>query len=118
MDKRRRIIRYSEAFKLKIVEELEKGNLGFAELRKIYDIRGSGTIRYWLKKYGKYHLLNKIVRIEMPEEVERIKKLEKEKLELERALAKTQLKLLLSESELDLYKEEYGLIIKKKEDNE
>jgi len=115
MDKSRRIIRYSEAFKLKIVEEIERGKLSISELQRIYDIRGSVTIQSWLKKYGRNHLLNKIVRIEMPEEVERIKHLEKEKLALERALAKTQIKLLLSESELELYKEDYGVLIKKKD---
>ncbi len=83
MEKGRIIIRYSEAFKLKIVEELDRGKLSIGELRKIYDIRGSETIQTWLKKYGKAHLLNKIVRVSVPEEVERIKKLEKEKLELE-----------------------------------
>ena len=94
MDKSRRIFRYSEAFKLKVVEELEKGKIGIASMQKIYDIRGSRTIQSWLKKYGREHLLNKIVRIEMAGEIDRIKRLEKEKSELEKALAKTQLKSL------------------------
>ena len=50
----------------------------------------------------------------MAGEIDRIKRLEKEKSELEKALAKTQLKSLLLEAELELYKEEYGLVIKKK----
>jgi len=52
-------------------------------LQKLYDIRSSGAIRYWLKKYGKEQLLSKIVRVELPEEVAWNKHLEKEKLELE-----------------------------------
>jgi len=118
MDKSRRIIRYSEAFKLKIVEEIERGKLSISELQRIYDIRVSWTDQSCLKKYCKHYLLNKIVRIEVTGELDRIKRLEKEKLELERALAKPQLKLLLSESELELYKEEYEVLIKKKEDSE
>jgi len=54
----------------------------------------------------------------MPGEVERINRLEKEKLELEKALAKTQLKSLLLETELELYKEKYGIVIKKKGNSE
>ena|SRR3990172_12483948 len=79
---------YSTAFKQKVITEIESGKLSVAEARKIYDIRGGATIRQWIKKYGKNHLLNKIVRVEMKHETGKIKELERQKRELESALAK------------------------------
>ena len=50
------VMRYSEAFKLKIVNELETGKLScINEARNRYGITGSGSMQYWLRKYGKNH---------------------------------------------------------------
>ena len=49
----RTIMRYSEAFKLQIVNELESGKLScIHEAREYYGIVGSDTIQYWLRKHG------------------------------------------------------------------
>ena len=92
MAAQRIIHRYSSSFKQKVISEIESGKLTIAEARKIYDISGSGTIRNWLRKYGKNHLLNKVVRIEMKDEKDKVKELEKQKRELESALAQAHLK--------------------------
>ncbi|MGI6197675.1 MAG: transposase, partial [Candidatus Cloacimonadaceae bacterium] len=47
------IIRYSEAFKLKVVEEIERGHLTITKAMRLYDIKGSATIYNWIRKYGK-----------------------------------------------------------------
>ena len=48
------VIRYSEAFKLKVVTELENGKLiSIEQAKRKYGIRGSMTISGWLKKYGR-----------------------------------------------------------------
>lgn len=107
------IIRYSTAFKQKVVSEIESGHLTISQAQKIYSIRGSETIQKWIRKLGKLHLLNKVVRIEMKDEVSRIKQLEKEKQELESALAKAHLKLIVYESLIDVAEEELGVDIKK-----
>lgn len=74
-----KVIRYSEAFKLQVVKELEDGTLeSIEEARRVYGIGGSFTIHRWLKKYGKEHIRPKIVRIELPEEKDRIKELKEE----------------------------------------
>ena len=58
----KRLIRYSEAFKLKVVNELETGKLStVSEAIELYGIRGSETVKKWLQKYGKNHLLSKMV---------------------------------------------------------
>lgn len=101
--------RYSEAFKLKVISEIESGKLTVSQAKARYDIRGASTIDTWLKKYGKNHLLAKIVRIEMPDETSRLKSLEKQKQELETALAQAHLKILRLESTVEVYEEHYGM---------
>nr|WP_314287350.1 transposase [uncultured Capnocytophaga sp.] len=58
---RKTTVRYSDCFKRSIVEEIEKNGLSIEDCRRKYAIGGSTTIQKWLKKYGKNHLLNKIV---------------------------------------------------------
>ncbi len=49
------IRRYSESFKLKVLEELSTGKHSKYELSKIYDV-ASSTINVWIKKYGRKDL--------------------------------------------------------------
>jgi transposase-like protein len=108
MGSQRIIKRYSEAFKHKVVNEIESGQLTIAQATKLYGIGGS-TIHQWLKKLGKNHLLAKVVRIEMANELDRLKALEKEKQALEHALAQAQLKILKLESDLAVTREHFGV---------
>src|SRR6187399_3106075 len=90
--------RYSISFKQKVIKEIEGGKITKSEARKLYGIGGSGTVEKWIRKIGKLHLLNKIVRIELKDEVSKIRQLEKEKKDLESALAQAHLKLIVYES--------------------
>jgi transposase-like protein len=110
----RKILRYSTAFKQKIVEEIESGEISVYGASNKYGIRGSNTIQQWIKKLGKNHLLAKVVRIEMSDERDKIKELEKEKQALESALAQAQLKIMALETTVEFAKENYGLDLKKK----
>ena len=105
--------RYSSAFKQKVVSEIECGKLTIAEARKIYDIKSSPTIYIWLRKYGKNHLINKVVRVEMRDEKDKIKELERQKRELESALAQSHLKSLCLESLIECIEEHYKVDVKK-----
>ena len=60
---------YSLSFKQKVISEIEGGKLTKEGARKLYDIGGGSVINSWIKKFGKEHLLNKVVRIEMKDEV-------------------------------------------------
>nr|WP_078128349.1 transposase [Leptospira alexanderi] len=62
------IRRYSEAFKRKVIEEIESGKYNQNQAMKNYGIQGSVTIRGRLKKYGKNHLMSKIVRVKTENE--------------------------------------------------
>ena len=90
------LIHYSEAFKLKVVNELETGKLtSFNEARERYGIGGYGTIPSWLRKYGKNHLLNKVVIVQKADEKSEIKKYKERVKQLEKALANAHLDLVI-----------------------
>jgi transposase-like protein len=103
------IIRYSEAFKLKVIEEIERGHLTITEAMRLYDIKGGPTIYNWIRKYGKNHLLKRIVRIEMKDEKD-VRAEDKRRIRsLESALASTTLQLIFYQSFYEVA-EEMGLL--------
>jgi transposase len=83
--------RYTEAFKLQVISELEQGGTGVTELQKKYDICGSATIGRWLKRYGKNHLINKKVIIMTPDEQTALVKKEAKIKELEQVIVRLNL---------------------------
>ncbi|MGE5351780.1 MAG: transposase [Acidobacteriota bacterium] len=110
---RRVIIRYSHAFMIKVIGEIEQGQLTVPEAMRLYGIKGADTIQRWMKKLGKNHLLNKMVRVEVMGEAHRIKELEKEKRELESALAQAQLKIIGLEKIIEIASRDSGQDLKK-----
>lgn len=104
---------YSIAFKQKVVSEIESGKLSIGSARRIYDIGGTSTIQGWIRRLGKDHLLNKVVRIQMKDEKDKLKELEKKRRELESALSEAHLKIRSLETLLDIASEHYGTDIKK-----
>ena len=85
-NERKTSIRYSVGFKRRVVNELEAGET-LGSLRMRYGINGGQTIQSWVRKFGKNHLMNKIVRIETMDEKDRLKQLEDEVRKLKLALA-------------------------------
>ena len=106
-------IRYSEAFKQKVINEIEEGKHSIGEARKIYDIKGYGTIYEWIKKYGKNHLIGKVVRIEMKSEKDRLKELEKENKRLKEAMSDMYMENHALTNLIKLVENEYGIELKK-----
>lgn len=110
MNKKRRVsIRYSEAFKHQVVKDIEDHSISLDEARKKYGIKGGSTVYHWIKKMGKLDLLPKRLRVEKPDETDRIKVLERQVAELKNALADTQLRFLVSETQFEIVCEEQGL---------
>ena len=86
MTKKQRIInRYSNCFKEKVIQEISSGS-SISEVCRRYDIRGTNTVQFWLKKYGRTDLLNTVIRIKMRSEDDKIKQLERENMRLKIAL--------------------------------
>lgn len=105
------LIRYSEAFKMEMVRELEAGNYETAGgLARAYGIRGSRTVARWVRQYGRDHLLRKVVRVERPEERDQVRVLEQRVRELEKALADAHLDQRLERAYLELACEAGGIM--------
>lgn len=102
---RKVVKRYSTAFKQKVVSEIEGGELTISQAQRRYDLGRGSTVYNWLKKYGKHYQEAKVVRVEKPGEVDRVRKLEAEKQELESALAAAHLKILRLESTVEVLEE-------------
>jgi len=99
----RQTIRYSEAFKLQVLREIEAGRFETrAAAYRAYGIRGCGTIERWAAEYGKNHLIGKVIRVETPKEVSELRALRKRVRDLEKALADERLDHMLSDAYLDI----------------
>jgi transposase len=108
--------RYSQAFKQKVLHEIENGQLTQSEAARKYGICSPSLVNYWVKKSNNPCLLRKVVRIEMPNEIQSkdiIKQLEAEKKQLESALAQSHLKNELLETMIHIAEREYCIDIKK-----
>ncbi len=112
-NKRPVVVQYSVAFKRKIVSEIENGKHTISSARKMYDIRGAETIQKWLKNLGKCHLLNDIIRVQMKDEKDKLRSLEREIQLLKTQLADEYLKNKALEKVIELADKEYDTDLKK-----
>ena len=109
---------YTLAFKLSVVDQIEKGELTYKEAQRRYGIQGRSTVLVWLRKHGQQrwgtmassacmnHLSNPgTSKPSTPEQ--RIK-------ELEVQLKDAQEKAQLFEAVLDVLKKDYGVRVVKK----
>lgn len=97
------VIKYSECFKRQVVADVECGRFASLEAARVhFGIGGAFTIHRWLRRFGRNDLLPKVVRVEMPEEADRIAELRKQIAELQRALGQTQAENLLNREYLKL----------------
>jgi transposase-like protein len=97
---------YSLAFKLKVIEEVELGQIGIEAARRKYDILGHSTILKWLRKHGRLGWYKGVNMKELTPQ-KRIKQLEKE---LQRLRSDKE----ILEIALDVAKEDLGIDIRKK----
>src|SRR5690349_5288418 len=101
-------IRYSEAFKLAVVRELERDGSTLAEVQRKYGIRGCGTLGCWLGKYGN-GTRGKVIRVEKPEEINELKQLKQRVRRLESALADANIELALERAYVRMACERAGI---------
>ncbi|BAO76372.1 transposase [Winogradskyella sp. PG-2] len=101
------IRRYSEPFKLKILDELSKGKHTKSELCKLYSIAPT-TVNEWIKKYNRKDLMNTRVKVETKDEISRIKALQNEIQQLKKLLLKKDLDAMVLDSYLEVAAEDLG----------
>jgi transposase len=101
-------IRYSEAFKLAVVREVEEQDLPFEHVRRKYGIRGSWTVQKWVRRYGNGSR-GKIIRVERPKEINELARLKAELRRAKEALADAHIDLALEQAFTELACERAGL---------
>jgi len=87
-------IRYSEAFQMEAVRELESQGLTINAVRRKYGIRGAGTVENWIRKHGN-GTRGKMIRVQRPEEINELQQLKARVRRLETALADSNIDLVL-----------------------
>lgn len=104
----KRVMRYSEAFKQQVVDELEAGRFGSPhEASQAYGV-DQASVKRWAKQYGKAHLLRKVVRVEKQDEPGEIKRLKERVRSLEAALADSVMDQALDQSFFEILCERTG----------
>ena len=101
---------YTLAFKIQVVDEVEKGSLTYKQAQQKYGIQGKSTVLVWLRKLGNLDWsLPQVHDLSSKEKTpeQRIK-------ELEAALEAEQQKNLLLTTVIDIAEQQYGLAIRKK----
>lgn len=106
---------YTLAFKLAVVEQVEKGELTYKQAQDRYGIQGRSTVLVWLRKYGRQGWSNTASCAAMPRDKtptpltpeQQIKEL---RVQLKEANEKAQ----LFEAVLDVLKKDYGVRVVKK----
>ena len=111
MKQNQTVFHYSEAIKQQLIQEFETGHLSASALRRKYGIKGGSTIREWVKKYGKFGLLPRVIRVEKPNEKDEILALKAEIKRLKQAMADEVLDRKIAESTLEVFCEDHGLNI-------
>ncbi len=101
-------VRYSEAFKMQVVHELEAGGINIDQIRRKYGIGGCDSIRNWIGRYGNGSL-GKVIRVEKPEERNEQVELKRRVRALEQALADANIDLALERQYTRLACERAGI---------
>ncbi len=91
------VIRYSKAFKMQCVQEVEAGTACAFDVQRKYKIKGSATVMRWVRRFGsgKY---GKLIRVEKAGEVNVATQLRTELRRVKEALADTYMELALEKA--------------------
>lgn len=112
---------YSYAFKLQVVDEIERGELSTTGALKKYGIQAGSTVRTWLRKYGSFDRTYdlKIKKMKSPEQKileleQQLKLLKRKNKSLEHQLEQTDKKAIFFDMMIDIAEEEFKIPIRKK----
>ena len=104
------VVRYSEAFKLQVVRELETGRLrSREEARQRYGIGGTTTVARWVRRYGRAGIQGRVVRVETTDERDQLAALRARISELERAVVDSKVQEALHKAYFDIVCREHGV---------
>lgn len=104
---------FSESFKRKKVEELDKKLTTVSEICKVYEVSNTAVYK-WVIKYSLMRKKGVKMVVEPLSDTVKIKALREHISELEQMLGRKQFEIDFLQKQLDLITEEYGLDFKKK----
>ena len=108
---------YTLAFKLSVVDQVEKGEMTYKQAQSRYGIQGRSTVLIWLRKHGRmdWHKLSPSIQKTAPMSDKQLPLTPDQRIkELEVQLKEAKEKARLFEAMLDVIKNEYGIKIPKK----
>ena len=106
---------YTMAFKLAVVEQVEKGELTCGQAQVRYGIQGSSTVLMWLRKHGRQSWGRAASSAAMPIDKTAAPPTPEQRIkELETQLAMAQEKARLFEAVLEVLKKDHGVRVVKK----
>jgi transposase-like protein len=91
------VIRYSKAFKMQCVREVETGKSCASTVQRKYRIKGTATVMRWVRQFGGGQY-GKIIRVERAHEVNEASQLRSELRRVKEALADTHMELALEQA--------------------
>lgn len=100
-------IRYSQAFKMEVVREVERSGAPFEHIRRKYGL-GVSTVQKWVGQYGN-GTRGKVIRVEKPEEINENKEMKARIRRLEAALADANIELALERAYTKIACERAGI---------
>jgi transposase-like protein len=110
--KQKTLLRYSNCFKEKVVQEVSSGR-SISEVCRRYAIKGTSTVQRWLKQYGRTELLNTVIYVKMRSEDDQLKQLKAENARLKMALGEATLVKDLLECLIEEVNDHYQTDVKK-----
>lgn len=113
-ERRKRV--FSEDFKIKKVQEIERKQTTVSQISKAYQVR-QNNIYKWIEKYSKTYKKGVRLVVEMESETKQLLDLKAKIAELERIIGQKQLTIDFQAKMIDLAEEAYGIDIKKKSES-
>jgi transposase-like protein len=99
----REVVRYSETFKLRLVEDVANGKYkSLDEAGRRNGIRGYPTVSKWIKQYGREDIPPKRIRVETMNEIDGLQAARSRIRKLEAALADARMDYRLESAFLDI----------------
>lgn len=104
---------FSESFKVKKVQEIERGITRISEICKEYEVSDT-SVRKWILKYSTMKKKAERLIVESKSDTQKILDLKKQIAELERLLGQKQIQLEFKDTMIEIAEEMYKIDIKKK----
>lgn len=106
---------YTLAFKLAVVEQVEKGELTYKQAQSRYGIQGRSTVLVWLRKHGRQGWGRAASCAAMPPDKQTLPLTPEQQIKaLQVQLKEANEKARLFEAMLDVLKKDYGVRVVKK----